>query len=164
MPSRQIFPMQNNYYQGNAQGICTVASLQWCKKTLERGRGLGNFDELSLSAHQMNALMAVWRRYDNQPAQQTQAMGLRMVGAEHVVNQFLDVQQIVNLTAPHICIFWTAGHTMGYRVDTRHGRACEFFDVEDGLYLADNDMDIRATVLANYQGLIQGVRVVRLPP
>ena len=51
---------------------------------------------------------------------------------------------------------------MGYRVSTQHGRECEFFDMEDGLYLADNDMDIRATVMANYGGLIQGMRVVQL--
>lgn len=53
---------------------------------------------------------------------------------------------------------------MGYRVSTAHGRECEFFDIEDGLWLANSDVDIRATVLANYGGFgtIQGMRVVSL--
>ncbi|MGQ1786399.1 MULTISPECIES: hypothetical protein [unclassified Saccharicrinis] len=46
----------------------------------------------------MNALMAVWRRYDNAPAAQTQGMGLRIVGNDRVVNQFIDVQHFVNLS------------------------------------------------------------------
>lgn len=162
MPSRRIFPMTNAYFQGDKQGICTVASLQWAKKCLQLRRGLGSFQELGLSVHQMNALMAVWRRFDGDPARQTQGMGLRMVGNDRVVNQFIDVQRFTNLTAPHVCIFWTAGHTMGYRVSTQHGRECEFFDIEDGLWLADNDSDIRQTVMAHYRGRIVGMRVVRL--
>lgn len=105
MASRQIFPMANNYFQGAAQGICTVASLQWAKKCLQLGRGLGSFDELGLSVHQMNALMAVWRQYDDDPARQTEGMGLRMVGVDHAVDQFIDVQRFTNLTHPHVCIF-----------------------------------------------------------
>lgn len=164
MPSRQIFPMTNNFFQGAAAGICTVASLQWAKKCLQLGRGLGSFDELGLDVHQMNALMAVWRQHDGDPARQTEGMGLRMVGIDRAVNQFIDVQRLTNLTDPHVCIFWTGGHTMGYRVSNAHGRECEFFDIEDGLWLANNDMDIRTTVLANYGGvgIIQGMRVVCL--
>lgn len=168
MPSRQIFAMQNNFVQGGAHGICTVASLQWAKKTLERNRGLGNFDELSLSEHQLNALMAVWRQFDNDPVAQTTGMGLRIVGGGDIgVNQAIDVQRHTNMNAPHICIFWSAGHTMGYRAWNQVGRReCEFFDNEDGLYLADNDGDIRATILnrfanAGYGG-IMGMRVVSL--
>jgi hypothetical protein len=164
MPSRRIFQMTNNEFQGDAQGICTVASLQWAKKCLQLGRGLGSFDELGLSVHQMNALMAHWRQHDSNPALQTEGMGLRMVGNDLAVNQFIDVQRLTNSTPPHVCIFWTAGHTMGYRVSTAHGsRECEFFDIEDGLWLANNDMDILATVMANYTNQIQGMRVVRLP-
>lgn len=162
MPSRKVFAMDNNYSQGGAQGICTVASLQWAKKCLQLGRGLGSFHELGLSVHQMNALMAVWRQHDGNPALQTQGMGLHIVGNDRLVNQFIDVQRFTNLTVPHVCIFWTAGHTMGYRVSTAHGRECEFFDIEDGLWLADNDTDIRQTVMNNYRGAIQGMRVVRL--
>ena len=161
MPTRQIFPMDNNNFQGNALGICTVASLQWAKKCLQLGRGIGSFQELALSPHQMNALMAVWRKYDNNPAQQTQGMGLHMVGVDRAVDQFIDVQRFTNLTVPHVCIFWTGGHTMGYRVSTQHGRECEFFDIENGLYLADNDNDIRGTVIG-FRYAIAGMRIVTL--
>jgi hypothetical protein len=153
--------MSNQYFQGGSQGICTIASLQWAKKCLQLGRGLGSFQELGLSEHQLNALMAVWRRYDNNPAAQTAGMGLRMIGIDRQVTQFIDVQRFTNLAASHVCIFWTANHTMGYRVSTQHGRECEFFDVEDGLWLADNDADIRQTVIARY-GLLSGMRVVSL--
>ena len=162
MAARRIFPMTNNYFQGNSAGICTVASLQWAKVCLKIGRGIGNFYELQLSSHQMNALMAVWRRFDNAPAAQTQGMGLRIIGNDRAVNQFIDVQRFINLTPPHICIFWTNNHTMGYRVSTIHGRECEFFDIEDGLWLAYNDMDIRQVVMQNYRGQITGMRIVSL--
>lgn len=166
MASRRVFNMNNNYFQGAEGGICTVGSLQWAKKCLQLGRGIGGFNELGLSAHQMNALMAVWRREDGNPAAQTQGMGLRMVGVDRNVNQFIDVQRFTNLTAPHVCIFWNDTHTMGYRVSTRHGRECEFFDIEDGLWLADNDMDIRQTVVNTFAaggyGAIEGMRVVTL--
>ncbi|MGQ1784455.1 hypothetical protein [Saccharicrinis sp. GN24d3] len=154
--------MSNNYFQGAEQGICTVASLQWAKKCLKLGRGLGSFNELQLSGHQMNALMAVWRRYDNSPAAQTLGMGLRIVGNDRAVNQFIDVQRFVNLSASKTCIFWTHNHTMGYRVSTRHGRECEFFDIEDGLWVADNDTEIRQVVIQNYGAAITGMRIVSL--
>ena len=154
--------MNNNYHQKDKQGICTVASLQWAKKCLQRRRGLGSFHELGLSAHQMNALMAVRRKHDDNPAIQTQGMGLNIVGNDRPVTRFIDVQRFTNLTAPHVCIFWTAGHTMGYRVSTAHGRECEFFDIEDGLWVADNDTDIQKTVMKNYGAGIQGMRIVRL--
>lgn len=164
MPSRLVFPMDNGYFQGGFQGICTVASLQWAKKCLQLRRGLGSFDELGLDGHQLNALMAVWRRYDDDPAGQTSGMGLRMVGVDHHVTQFIDVQRLTNLTAPHTCIFWTDAHTMGYRVSTQHGRECEFFDIEQGLWLADNDTDIRQVVLPSLAayGLVRGMRIVDL--
>jgi hypothetical protein len=167
MASRLVFPMSNNLFQGGEQGICTVASLQWAKKCLERGRGLGSFAELSLNAHQMNAQMAVVRRLDGNPAAQTQLMGLRMVGNDRAVNQFIDVQRFTNLSAPHVCIFWNSHHTMGYRVSTQGGRReCEYFDIEDGLWLAHNDSDIRATVIATFAdgnyARIEGMRIVSL--
>lgn len=161
MPVRQIFPMANNFFQGMAQGICTVASLQYARRVLELGRGLGSFDELLLSPHQLNALMAVWRGYDDRPAAQSAAFHLIIVGGgDRPVRDALEMQRITNLTAPHVCIFWTVGHTMGYRVSTRHGRECEFFDIETGLWLADNDMDIRAQIIHDYAPV--GMRVLQL--
>ena len=170
MPSRRVFQMTNNFTQRDAAtevGICTVASLQWAKTTLQRGRGLGSYMELGLSDHQMNALMAIWRRNDGDPTEQTKGMGLKIVGgADHAVGQMLDVQRITNLTGPHVCIFWNSHHTMGYRVSTKHGRECEWFDNEDGLWLANNDMDIRTTVLNGFAARgyapISGMRVVSL--
>jgi hypothetical protein len=158
--------MQNDFDQAGAVGICTVASMQWAKKTLQLRRGLGSYDELSLSDHQLNALMRVWRQYDHDPATQTEGMGLRIVGADINVNQMIDVQRHTNLTAPHICIFWNSHHTMGYRAWNDHGRECEFFDNEDGLWLADNDTDIRATVINRFAAAgyapIEGMRIVTL--
>lgn len=167
MALRRIFPLTNSFNQGDEIGICTVASLQWAKTVLQRGRGIGSFDELSLSDHQLNALMAVWRRLDADPAAQTAGLGLKIVGADIAVNQFIDVQRHVNLTAPHICIFWNSHHTMGYSAGIGHGpRECEYFDMECGLYVADNDFEIRGAVLdqfaaANYQP-IEGMRIVTL--
>jgi hypothetical protein len=167
MAVRQIFALANDFAQGDEIGICTVASLQWAKVTLRLGRGVGAFNELGLSPHQLNALMAVWRRFDGNPAAQTAGMGLQIVGADRPVNQFIDVQRFVNLTPPHMCIFWTAEHTMGYCAQVRQERReCEFFDMECGFYLADNDSDIRATVLAQFAAggytPIIGMRIVSL--
>lgn len=166
MPVRHVFQTRNNFTQGNELGICTVASLQWAKKSLERGRGLGSFDELGLGQHQLNALMAVWRNYDNDSQSQTNGMGLRIVGNDHAVNSIIEVQRLTNLTFPHVCIFWNSHHTMGYRVSTRHGRECEFFDMENGLWLADNDTDIRAKILDTFNAggydQISGMRIVQL--
>lgn len=162
MASRLLFAMDNNYFQGGRGGICTVASLQWAKKCLQLGRGIGNFSELGLDAHQMNALMAVYRTQDGNPAAQTRGMGLRMVGNDRPVGQFIDVQRFANLTDPHVCIFWTLHHTMGYRVSTQHNRReCDFFDIENGLWTATNDSDIRETVIGMYGGIL-GMRVVSL--
>lgn len=163
---RRIFQMQNDYLQGDQQGICTVSSLQWAKRCLQLGRGIGTFDELLLSVHQMNALMAVWRNYDNNPVRQTEGMGLRVVGGDRAVNQIIDVQRFVNLTAPHICIFWNRHHTMGYRCSTVRSRECEYFDIEDGLWLGDNDLEIRHHILQTFQNghyePIIGMRIVQL--
>jgi hypothetical protein len=167
MPVKQIFPLQNDFKQGDELGICTAASLQWAKKCLELGRGLGSFDELGLTEHQLNALMAVWRKFDNNPAAQTEGMGLKIVGgADHAVTQISEVQRITNETAPHVCIFWNNHHTMGYRVSTTPTRECEFFDMENGLWLADNDADIRQHIIdtfvrGNYKD-VEGMRVLQI--
>lgn len=164
MAYRLVFSCNNNFSQGgNRQGICTIASLQWAKMCLQRGRGLGSYSELSLDNHALNGLMAVHRHFDHNPTAQTSGMGLRIVGGGDIaINQFMDVQRHTNLTSPHICIFWDQFHTMGYRVSTKHGREVEFFDVEHGLFLADNDTDIRQAYLSRGYPAPIGMRVVAL--
>lgn len=163
MPSRLVFSSQNNFAQGaNRMGICTVASLQWAKMCLKRGRGLGSYAELGLDNHVLNGLMAVHRNNDHDAQLQTSGMGLSVVGADIVVNQFIDIQRHTNLTNPHICIFWDNNHTMGYRVSTKFSREVEFFDVERGLYLANNDTDIRQTYHSCGYPPPIGMRIIRL--
>ena len=168
MPVRQVFPMQNDFHQRDRvreEGICTVSSLQWAKKCLQFNRGIGSYDELGLSEHQLNALMAVWRRYDNRPKEQTEAMGLRMVGNERRVNGVRIMQGIVAITAPYIAIFWNSFHTMGYRVG-RNPTEYEWFDKNHGLYLADDAdelcQEMNTYMNREYLEPIQGVRVVQL--
>ena len=35
MSVTRVFALHNNYAQSGQQGICTAASLDWCKKTLK---------------------------------------------------------------------------------------------------------------------------------
>ena len=167
MPVRQLFQMQNNFRQRtpNDEGICTVTALQWAKKCLQLNRGIGSYVELGLSDHQRNALMAVWRRYDNQPTQQTAGMGLRIVGTDRRVNGLRVMQGIVANTAPHVAIFWNSFHTMGYRVG-RNNSEFEWFDNNHGLYLANNADELfqtmNAYMAAHYRETVQGVRVVQI--
>lgn len=167
MAAKRIFKMANDFTQFNrgwkgkngAQGICTAASLAWAKKCLE-GRRITSFSSLGVSAHGLNAQMAILRRHDGDPARQTEMAGLEMVGNDRVINSFDDLAKNVKSTAPHVAIFWTAGHTMGYRY-THHQK--EFFDVEDGLYRAKFTKDIKKKINKEYGGFLQGMRVVKLP-
>jgi len=162
MPARLVFAMTNDISQGNAQGICTVASLQWAKVCLQRRRGVGSYDELGLSEHQLNALMAVLRKLDNNAIAQTEAMGLRTTG-DVVAANFLTVHNNTVASPAGICIFWTQIHTMGYRAI---GREFEFFDKNEGLYLASSYADIAAQVTDTFTRLaytgILGMRPVWL--
>ena len=167
MAVRQIFPMQNNFRNMREEGICTISSLQWAKRCLELHRGIGEYAELLLSEHQLNALMAVWRRYDNQPVEQTRGMGLRLV-REKVITKIQDVQemhQFVAANAPYIAIFWNSFHTMGYRIG-QNGTEFEWFDKNHGLYVADNFQDLelkmKSYMMMNYKERIIGVRVVQI--
>ena len=167
MAAKQVFSMANDFTQFNrgwkrrngAQGICTAASLAWAKKSLQ-GRRITSFSDLGVSAHSLNAQMAVLRQHDADPARQTEMAGLEMVGNDRAVADFDDLARYVKITTPHVAIFWTAGHTMGYRY--AHHRK-EFFDIEDGLYWAKLTKDIRKKVNERYGGQVVGVRVVRLP-
>lgn len=167
MAAKRVFSMTNDFTQFNrgwktktgSQGICTAASLAWAKKVLQ-GRRITSFSDLGISAHSLNAQMAVLRRFDNDPAKQTEMAGLQMVGNDKTISSFDELARYVKTTSPHVAIFWTGGHTMGYRYS--HHRK-EFFDIEDGLYWAKLTKDIGKKVNQTYGGWLVGVRVVKLP-
>lgn len=170
MATRRLFAMQNNYHQANEEGICTVTALQWAKKCLERKRGLGNYDELGLTEHQMNALMAVWRRFDGDAVQQSHAFGLRVIGgADQVINSIRELQQKVASNAPYISIFWNSYHTMGYRVGSGPKKEYEWFDKNHGYYVDTDEDELLKFMRKKWNemyvgaaGRILGVRVVDL--
>lgn len=168
MASRLLFSMQNNFTQRKPQdeGICTIAALTWAKTCLRLKRGIGSYHELGLSDHQLNALMAVWRNFDNAPNQQTAAVGLKAVGPDQSVRSLRKMQQIVGSTEPQVAVFWNSFHTMGYRIG-RNGTEHEWFDNNHGLYLAKSAADMyqtmRAYMRTNYRENISGVRIVKLP-
>ena len=162
MSAKLIFPMQNNFGQGNELGICTCSALAWARKTLKLGRGLNTYAELGLDDHTMNAQMAVLRKFDNQPAKQCELAQLEMIGNDQPIAAVADVVRLVKTTPPHVAIFWTQTHTMGYRY-AHHEK--EFFDVEVGLFRAKLTKEIEAkmtSIIANY-GRVLGLRLVRLP-
>lgn len=161
MTAKQVFPLTNPYTQdsGNSQGICTAASLAWCRACLKKGGAINSWAEMGVSQHLLNIQMRTLRRLDSQPREQTELAGLEPVGGDHDVS-LIDVIRIIETTAPFIGIFWTVGHTMGYRY-AHHQK--EFFDMEQGLYRAKYSAGIRAKIEENYSGAVIGCRVVRLP-
>jgi hypothetical protein len=171
MSAKLAFATNNDYTQWkgrkkdgkpwDAQGICTVASLAWAKKSLEKGRGLKTFQELGLDDLTMNAQMAVLRKFDKKPAEQTDMAGLEIIGNDQTIKSIDDVVQLVKATAPHVAIFWTKDHTMGYRY--AHNEK-EFFDIEKGLFRADDTKDIKAkmTEIIGGYGPVIGLRHVKL--
>jgi hypothetical protein len=161
MAAKLIFPMQNDFTQGNEVGICTCSALTWARKTLQLGRGLKSYGELGLDSHTMNAQMAVLRKYDNQPAKQCELAQLDMVGNDTVIAAIDDIPRLAKATAPHVAIFWTQTHTMGFRY-SHHEK--EFFDIEVGLFRAKLTKDIKAkmTEIIGGYGPVQGIRLVKL--
>lgn len=162
MSVKLVFAMRNNYDQGGRVGICTCSSMQWVKKTLERKRGLGSFDELGMSAHQMNGVMAQLRKLDADPAGQSALMGLEPVGADINIATVADAVRHTEGTAPNIAIFWTQSHTMALR----SGKEYEFFDIENGLWLASDGDELRHKMRdvfrdGNYGPAI-GMRILKL--
>ena len=162
MSVKQVFAMTNNFDQGGRVGICTCASMQWARKTLERKRGLGSFDELALTPHQMNGLMAQLRKLDADPAGQSDMMGLEPVGADIAITTVADAIRHTSGTAPNIAVFWTQSHTMAVRC----GKENEFFDIENGLWLASDADELRGKMRdvfrdGNYGPAI-GMRIVKL--
>jgi len=155
--------MQNNFSQGKSVGICTCIALNWAKQTLKRGRGLKTYTELGLDEHTMNAQMAVLRKYDNSPAEQCDLVGLSMAeSGDRTVTSIDDVLNITKRVQPHIAIFWTQTHTMGYRYG--HNEK-EFFDNEIGLFRSKKTFDIKAKmslVIQGYGQPVEGMRIVKL--
>lgn len=172
MAVRKLYAMQNNYRQRQAgeEGICTVSALQWAKKCLERKRGLGAYSELGLDDFQLDALMAVWRRFDHDAVQQSHAFGLRVVGGgDRVANSIADVQNEVSQTAPHVAIFWNSYHTMGYRVGTGRSPEFEWFDKNHGHYISTDERELLLFMREKWKemysgaaGRVIGVRVLEL--
>jgi hypothetical protein len=160
MKARLIFPMSNFFTQirGREQGICTAASLAWCRACLKLSRGVNSFAEIGLTPHILNIQMATLRRYDSRPEEQTEMAQLNTVGPDRRVN--LDqMLEVFKTTFPHIGIFWTHCHTMGYRY-AHHEK--EFFDIEEGLFRSKYTEGIKAKIEENYRGQVIGCRVVRL--
>ena len=161
MAAKLIFSMQNNFTQGNEVGICTCSALTWARKSLQLRRGLKSYTELGLDNHTMNAQMAILRRHDNHPAKQCELSQLEMIGNDTVIAAIDDIPRLAKATAPHVAIFWTQTHTMGYRY--AHNEK-EFFDAEEGLFRAKTTKDIKAKmtqIIAGY-GPVQGIRLVKL--
>jgi frataxin-like iron-binding protein CyaY len=128
---------------------------------LKKGGGINKYSEIGLTDHAMNAQMAQLRKFDNDSAKQSGLADLEPVGGDHIIASVDDVIRIVRNTAPHVAVFWTATHTMGYRY--AHNEK-EFFDNEVGLYRAKTSKEIKAKlnqIIAGYGG-VTGVRVVKL--
>jgi hypothetical protein len=78
MSAELIFATDNDFAQGERQGICTAAAMNWAMKVLENGR-VDRFDEIGLDVHTLNIQMATMRKLDNDPEQQCDRVGLQMV-------------------------------------------------------------------------------------
>jgi len=171
MSVRQIFPMSNNIKQGDQEGICTAISLVWAKKCIERRRGLGSYIELGVDDHALNGLMAVWRRFDHDPVQQTHAFGLRVVGGgDQVLSSIRAMHDHFVATAPHVGIFFNNYHTMGYRVG-KYGKVTEYewFDKNFGYFVSTDENEMHKFMrekwkawYPGYEGSVKGCRVVEV--
>ena len=158
---QHVFPMTNPHTQHNSRslGICTAKSLAWCRASLKNG-GRINSASMLPSDHVLNAQMAVLRQYDHDPGQQAEKAGLELVRSWNVTS-LDEVFEHFKSWAPHIGVFWTDGHTMGYSY-AHHDK--EFFDVESGLYRGKKTADIRAQITAAYPAdSIRGCYMVKLP-
>jgi hypothetical protein len=164
MAATLVFAMSNDYTQWNRgqAGICTCISLWWAQRTLKKGAGINSNNELP-RPEVMNIQMAKLRRLDAQPGEQTSLVdGLALNGLGDVaIGSVDDVPGLVYATPPHVAIFWTSTHTMGYRY--AHDEK-EFFDVEVGLFRAKLTKDILQKMrdITNPYGAVTGLRHLRL--
>lgn len=170
MAVRKVFGMQNKIFQRNKkkEGICTAASLQWAKICLTFKRGIGSYNQLQLSDHQINALMHIIREFDTNPVRQTTGMGLKLVGnGDHDILDVEGLHKIISENAPHTGIFWNSFHTMGYRIGQAGNRKeYEWFDNNHGLYLSNDSGELlqfmKGYMGSNYGENPCGVRIVSL--
>lgn len=165
MAARRIFMMHNKYDQGRGYdrvGICTCASMQWVKQTLKRGRGLGSYDELFLTSHQMNGVMRRLRTMDSDPTAQSALMDLVPVGKDINISTPADALRHMSATAPHIGIIWNMEHTMALRT----GKETEFFDNENGLWFSRTAKDIQTKMEQHFKAegypSLVGMRILKL--
>jgi hypothetical protein len=162
MVAREVFALQNNYRQRDEEGICTAASLFWCRKCLELGRGVNTFDEIGKTDHNLNIIMRTLRTMDNNPVAQTELAGLASVGGDRVVNSMEAVMTLIKSSASKIGIFWNSYHTMGYRY-SHHEK--DMFDMNNGLFRSKYSKGIEvkfAELYAGPQDQIIGCRIVAL--
>jgi hypothetical protein len=161
MRVHQVFPMTNNFNQWRRTevGICTAASLAWCKAALKKNGRIHSFADIGISEHVLNIQMSQLRLLDTRPREQTERAGLRMV-SQHATNSLDVMMGAVKRTAPFTAIFWTATHTMGYRY-AHHEK--QFFDMEEGLFTSKYSDALKAKIEENYANLIIGYRLVALP-
>ncbi|HUB48528.1 MAG TPA: hypothetical protein VMB73_26430 [Acetobacteraceae bacterium] len=162
MVARRIFALQNNYRQRNEEGICTAASLFWCRKCLELGRAVNTWDEIGKSDHSLNIIMHTLRTMDNNPVAQTELAGLQSVGGDRVAGSMEEVMTIIKSSASKIGIFWNGYHTMGYRY-SHHEK--DMFDMNYGLFRSKYSKGIEVKyeeLYAGPQDRIRGCRIVAL--
>jgi hypothetical protein len=166
MVAQQVFPLRNEFYQLNDpagfEGICTAASLFWCRKCLELRRGVNSFAEIGKSQHNLNIIMTTLRQLDNNPAAQTDLAGLQIVGGDRVVSSMAEVARVVKGSASGVAIFWNSYHTMGFRY-SHHEK--ELFDMNFGLYRSKYTKGIEANYYEHYAGAddqVIGCRIVSL--
>ena len=123
---RRVFQMDQDFDKHKSEGICTIASLQWCKRSLELGRGLKLYSELNLTDHRINELMLAYRADANNPVKQTATMGLRIQGkGDRAVDTVMYVKQIMINGQSRHAIFWNWHHIIGYAA-RRRGDTMEY--------------------------------------
>lgn len=162
MVAHQVFPLQNNYMQRDAEGICTAASLFWARRCLELGRGVNTWAEVGKSDHALNIIMHTLRGLDSNPTAQTELAGLRAVGGDRQVASMEAVMTIAKASAGGVVIFWNGYHTMGYRY-SHHQK--DLFDMNHGLYRSKYSKGIDARINEFYPtpaDRVIGCRVVAL--
>ncbi len=164
MSAKTIFTLSNNYTQhnGKSDGICTAASLAWARSCLKKGSAINSFSEIGINQIALEAQMAVIRKLDNSPTQQTSKAGLRIIQELRVSS----IESVITNTKsyfPHVAIFWNSFHSMGYRYS--HNEK-EFFDMNEGLFRAKTSEEIKTKMEEIFNkkgyGLVEGMRVVAL--
>ena len=159
MAIKTVFSMTNPHTQNGSVGICTAISYAWAKQCITKRGAVNSRSELP-SDHAWNIQMATLRTFDSSPSEQSALAGTRIV-KEMNVTSFDNLAKKAKQNAPHVCIFWTDNHTMGYRY--AHNEK-EFFDNETGLFRAKTTKEITnkmKDICRNY-GSIRRMRVLNV--